>query len=259
MWLRPPTIPVSAPQDRTLISLAAARHAVIDAVRAARKLPGAGGGRRFAAWGHSQGGQAALFTGMIAARYAPELALTGVAAAAPATDLAALMDEDLDSPGGKNITAMTLWSWQRVFGAPMSRLVDRRAMPTIDRLAQECIEGPYDLIVRRITARPLEQHFLKVKNPAAVEPWRSLLAANTPDALPPAVPLFIAQGADDLIVHPQVTRAYTGLLCKAGNKVALLTLPKVGHGSAASASARQAVAWMSARFAGEAPPDDCVR
>jgi Secretory lipase len=59
-------------------------------------------------WSHSQGGQAALFTGLIAKSYAPELDLLGFAAAAPATDLVTLMNDDIDSVGGKNITAMTL-------------------------------------------------------------------------------------------------------------------------------------------------------
>jgi pimeloyl-ACP methyl ester carboxylesterase len=55
---------------------------VLDAVRAARGLPGAGAGRSAVVFGHSQGGHAALFAGALAARYAPELDLLGVAAAA---------------------------------------------------------------------------------------------------------------------------------------------------------------------------------
>jgi acetyl esterase/lipase len=66
-------------------------RAVIDSVRAARLFPGLENSNRFAVWGHSQGGQASLFTGMIAKTYAPELQLVGVAAAAPATDLATLV------------------------------------------------------------------------------------------------------------------------------------------------------------------------
>ena len=66
-------------------------RAVIDSVRAARSFPGLEISNRFAVWGHSQGGQASLFTGMIAKTYAPELQLVGVAAAAPATDLATLV------------------------------------------------------------------------------------------------------------------------------------------------------------------------
>src|SRR3984893_12125051 len=136
-------------------------RAVIASVRVAGQLPGAGGGKKFVVWGHSQGGHAALFTGLIAKTYAPELDLLGVAAAAPATHLVTLMNEDIDSVGGKNITAMTLWSWQRVFGANMDKVVDRRAVPAIDRLAEECIEGPFDLRRRQLTEQPLEQYFLK--------------------------------------------------------------------------------------------------
>ena len=79
-----------------LVGLSEAR-AVIDSVRVARSLPGAGGGNRFIVWGHSQGGHAALFTGLIAKSYAPELSLLGVAAAAPASELADLMDDDLST------------------------------------------------------------------------------------------------------------------------------------------------------------------
>src|ERR1700691_5428534 len=86
-------------------------HAVLDSVRAAKQIPEAAAGARFAVWGHSQGGQAALFTGIEAARYAPELKLVGVAAAAPATDLAALMSDDLCGGGGDNSNGMTLLSW----------------------------------------------------------------------------------------------------------------------------------------------------
>ena len=72
-------------------------RAVIDSVRAARSVPGVGDGRSFAVWGHSQGGQAALFTGLLASTYAPDLNLVGVAAAAPATELRSLMMKDIDT------------------------------------------------------------------------------------------------------------------------------------------------------------------
>src|ERR1700744_1680917 len=45
-------------------------RAVIDIVRAAAGMPCAGGGKRFAVWGHSQGGQAARVTGSCAKSYA---------------------------------------------------------------------------------------------------------------------------------------------------------------------------------------------
>jgi acetyl esterase/lipase len=240
-----------------LVGVSEAR-AVLDAVRVARRMPGAGGGTRYAVWGHSQGGQAALFTGLIAKSYAPELSLLGVAAAAPATDLATLLTDDIDSVGGKNITAMTLWSWHQVYGADLDSVVDPRALPVIDRLARECIEGPFDLTVRQRTEQPLEQFFLKVDAPARLEPWRSLLEKNTPGPLPSEIPLFLAQGTNDQIIRPAVTQAYFSKACNAGSKVKLVSLPNIGHGRAAQASTMSAVNWMSDRFAGELPPDDCT-
>jgi acetyl esterase/lipase len=241
-----------------LVGISEAR-AVIDSVRVAAGLPGAGGGKKFVVWGHSQGGHAALFTGLIAKSYAPELDLLGVAAAAPATDLATLMNEDIDSVGGKNITAMTLWSWQRVFDARMDKVVDPRAMSAINQLAQECIEGPFDIRIRQRSELPLDQHFLTTQHPSDVEPWHSLLATNSPGPLPPEIPVFLAQGTDDVIIHPDVTKAYAAKLCKAGSKLRLLSMPNIGHGRAAQASTQAVLGWTADRFAGAPAPDDCER
>jgi pimeloyl-ACP methyl ester carboxylesterase len=234
-------------------------RAVIDSVRAARSLPGVGEGNSFAVWGHSQGGQASLYTGLIAKTYAPELRLVGVSAAAPATSLVTLMGDDFKSSGGKNLTAMTLWSWSRVYGAPIDNVVVPEAMPTVDRLSNECIESIFDILERRQTEKPLEQQFLSVPNIAAVQPWRSLAMRNTPGTLPPQTPLFLAQGTTDNIVRPEVTRAYMQRQCKAGGKVAMMWVPGVGHGFVARDSADAAVAWMMDRFAGRPAPSDCGR
>jgi dipeptidyl aminopeptidase/acylaminoacyl peptidase len=232
-------------------------RAVIDSVRVAATMPGVGGGKRFTVWGHSQGGQAALFTGLIAKTYAPELTLLGVAAAAPATDLVTLMNDDINSVGGKNITAMTLWSWHRVYNVSLDKILDSSAMPTVDRLAHECIEGPFDLVERQRTERPLEQHFLKVEGPADIEPWHSLLEKNSPGPLPPDLPVFLAQGTTDQIIRPDVTESYMKKLCVAGSKVKMMILPNIGHGRAAEASTMHVVRWISDRFAGGAVPSDC--
>ena len=135
-------------------------RAVIDSVRAARSFPGLENSTRYAVWGHSQGGQAALFTGMIAKSYAPELQLVGVAAAAPATDLSALMTDDLNTVGGRNLTAMTMWSWARVFNAPINQVVEPAAMPTVDALANQCIEGAFDLYAQGEDVRAVGEDIL---------------------------------------------------------------------------------------------------
>jgi pimeloyl-ACP methyl ester carboxylesterase len=232
-------------------------RATLDAVRAVRLLPDARAGNRFVVWGHSQGGQAALFTGLDAASYAPDLKLLGVAAAAPATDLAALLTADLDTPAGQNLTAMTLWSWSRVFGAPADKVMDPAAAATVDRLAQECIESIYDLELRKLTTRPLRRHFLTDPNFAQHAPWAALMAANTPGVLPANIPVFVAQGTQDQIVRPEITRAYIAKLCKAGVAVEADWVEGVGHGFVALKSAAATIAWIADRFAGAPAPSDC--
>lgn len=232
-------------------------RAVLDSVRAARQALGDQAGDRFAAWGHSQGGHAALYTGLLARDYAPELRLVGVAAAAPATELGTLLNDDIGTLAGKNITAMTLWSWTRVFQAPLAGIVDAEALPVIDRLAEECIESPLDIPLRRMTSRSLQQRFLTVSDFTAVEPWSRLLRANTPGVLPRDIPVFIAQGSADTIVRPAVTEDYRRRLCQAGSAVRMLVLPGEGHGLVAAHAAIPAVDWMTDRFAGRAAPSDC--
>lgn len=237
---------------------ASAARSVLDSVRAARSLPNAQAGRRFAVWGHSQGGHAALFTGILAKSLAPELELAGVAAAAPATELATLLADDIDTDGGRNLTAMTLWSWSRVYNAPLSRIVQPEAMPIVDRLAADCIESLTDILRRLGPTKALERRFLVDDDFGARQPWRSLLARNTPGLLPRNVPVFIAQGTSDTLVRPQVTRDYASKLCRAGSAVQFDALQGVGHLPAAQDSADAAIAWMDERFQGKRAPSDCA-
>ncbi len=232
-------------------------RAVLDSVRAAHQIPGVGSGRRFAVWGHSQGGQAALFTGLLAERYAPDLDLVGVAAAAPATELATLLKADIDTSGGRNLTAMTLWSWARIYDAPIDAILDPSAIPIVDRLANQCLESIYDFVVRGEIEKPLARRFLRVRSFADAEPWSSLLRANTPGPLPSRIPVFLAQGTNDKLVLPRVTKDYMRRLCLNGSAVAFDLVPGAGHGFLSFKAADAAVAWMADRFAGRRAPSSC--
>ena len=57
---------------------------VLDAARAARGMKAAAAGSKALVFGLSEGGHSALFAGELAASYAPELRVLGVAAVAPA-------------------------------------------------------------------------------------------------------------------------------------------------------------------------------
>jgi pimeloyl-ACP methyl ester carboxylesterase len=239
-----------------LVGVSEARS-VLDSVRAAQAMPGVGRVRDFAVWGHSQGGHAALYTGLIARSYAPELRLVGVAAAAPATELGVLFNDDIGTSGGKNLAALALWSWARVFNAPAERVVYPGTMAVVDNIASICIESITDVIDRSRAELPLEKRFLAVKNLPALEPWRTLMNGNTPGPLPRDIPVFISQGTADDTVRPQVTLDYANRLCRNGSRLKLFLMNGVSHTVAALDSAVVAVEWMQARFAGYPAPSDC--
>jgi pimeloyl-ACP methyl ester carboxylesterase len=77
--------------------------------------------------------------------------------------------------------------------------------------------------------------------------------------LPTGIPVFLAQGTDDVIIRPKVTQDYAAALCGAGSKVRILLMPNIGHGRAAQASTEAVLDWTSDRFAGKTAPDDCSR
>ena len=154
---------------------------------------------------------------------------------------------------------MTLWSWARVYKAPLDKVVYPQAIPVVDELAADCIESLSDILRRLRPTKALERKFLVDEDFAAHEPWRSLLDRNSPGLVPRSIPVFLAQGTDDTLVRPQVTRDYADRLCRAGNSVRFVALQGVGHLPAAEDSAAAAVDWMEQRFKGAPPPSDCTR
>jgi pimeloyl-ACP methyl ester carboxylesterase len=231
-------------------------QAVLDSVKAIRGLPEAQAGTRFVLWGHSQGGHAALFAASLARSYAGELTLLGVAAAAPATNLGVLLDDDINSTPGRILAAMTLLTWSRNFGISLDGLVTEGTLKIVQHIDKHCVDDVGGEIGALLTEEDLSGRFLNY-DPDTRQPWRGLMAENNPDALPIGVPAFIAQGSADTLVLPQVTADYVRELCRGDRAVSFLTVPGVDHGLIAEKSASQAVSWMEGRFKGDRAPGNC--
>jgi acetyl esterase/lipase len=232
-------------------------RSVLDSVRAARELPNTGASNRFAVWGHSQGGHAALFTGEVAARYAPELKLVGVAAAAPATYLVELFDADEST--SQDLVAMTVLSWTRLEKVPVTSIVEPQAMAAFEATARDCIESVSEFEKIERDESPLKNGpFLKV-DPAKVDPWKGIMERNSPGQARAGAPVFIAQGTADTTVRPEITKRFGEALCAQGVRVSFVPLPGVTHTFAARDSANAALEWMTERFRGAPAPSSCER
>jgi len=94
-----------------------AAYAVLDSVRAARRLPAAGLSDRTVVWGYSQGGHAALWTGALAPAYTPDIRLRGVFAAAPVSRPMAVVKHLAEHPtvGSTLLTSYAIVAYSRTY------------------------------------------------------------------------------------------------------------------------------------------------
>ena len=229
----------------------------LDAVRAARLLTEAEATNRFTVWGHSQGGHASLFTGQLAASYAPELQLVGVAAGGPVPNLVELFKFNLATPVGKILVSMALQAWADVYRLNLSQVVTPSAREAVERIAEICTTDTRQILSRVPDAALLGVTFLRAP-PWEVEPWASIVRENTPGAMPTGVPMLLVQGGADSIVNPALTQRFADERCAAGETVEVLVLPGVDHVSTGFEGAQEVTLWIQDRFAGAPAPSSCA-
>ncbi|MES2904354.1 MAG: lipase family protein [Pseudomonadota bacterium] len=235
-------------------------RSVIDGVRAARQIPGAAAGGRYAVWGESQGGHAALWTAQIARTYAPDLELVGAAAAAPPTDLIENLRQSPNKTVRTFFTAYIGRSWSVHYSAPMATFGGPQTRQIMTRLADNnCIELHSKPKLGTILGIVTLQGRLKNVDLGRVQPWANLARRNSPSTGRIGVPLLIAQNAKDDLVAPTVTAAHIRALCRSGNRVRRIAINGSGHATSAKDSTRETLEWIGNRFAGTTPRNDCGR
>jgi alpha-beta hydrolase superfamily lysophospholipase len=226
----------------------AAGHAVLDAARAARQLPGAAASGRVVLVGHSEGGHAVLWAAELAASYAPELQLVGVAAIAPAADLPELVRLAGERPATVTSGAMLLVAaWSDAYRAPLDVLLPagRKAVRQVrGSCLEELAAGPQVAAVR-----PTD--LLKVP------PWPALLARNTPGHAATQAPVLLAQGDADERVAPASNHSMAARLCRAGDRVELRTYANADHLGIVDAAGGEVLAWIGDRLAGRPARSTC--
>lgn len=235
-------------------------RSVLDAVRAARDIRGANAGLRFAVWGESQGGHAALWTGQLARSYAPELNLVGIAAIVPPTDLARNMAEGSDKRARTVLTAFTAASWSRLYGAPMSTFGNRSTQNVMLRLADNnCIDSFAKPKLGQILGIAIAERATRNLDLTRYPAWARLIRENSVPAAGVPVPLLVATGSADVIVAPAVVRDFVQRACRAGKTVRYISVTGGEHATVARTEAQVTLDWIDARFAGRRAPSDCGR
>ena len=210
----------------------------IDIVRTARNMDEAGASSNYFVFGHSQGGQAALFAGQMASAYAPELQLLGVAAAAPAGLLVPLFQADKNTAAGAVLGSYAVVSWSDIFGYDEASVVKSSLSDRVHAVSEKCVVGGSRLSDIELGINDL---ILKGRmwaaDPATTAPWSNQFALNTAAQSPITTPLLLTQGTADKIITPSTTAELTAMYVAMGNNQATeQVMDGVDHMKAGKAS-----------------------
>ncbi|ERN46113.1 lipase [Prescottella equi NBRC 101255 = C 7] len=244
-------------------------HAMLDAARAVKALPGSriGDDNPIGFWGYSQGGGAAASAAEMQPSYAPDLDVRGTYAGGPPADLrtvAAALDGGL-ATGLLGYAVNSIYAGYPETRADIDGALAPAGRQALDEIAAQCVP---ETIARYGLHRTTEW----------TKDGRSL--AELIDALPsvsavvdeqrigrstPGSPVLIVQGRnDDLIPHTQATRLAADW-CAQGATVEFRTeeIPPiapgfvVGHGLPMVSGLPSALDWMTDRFDGVPARSGC--
>lgn len=234
-------------------------NSVLDIVRAAGQIDEADVSDRVVLWGHSQGGQAALFAAERASEYAPELELAGVAVAAPAANLNALMTDDIVNLSGVTIASFAVPAYEAAYAerygsTAITDILTPGGLQATPDMAALCLLTQNEEL--HAIADPLVGGYV-LSDPATTEPWQTMLQENSAGNSPIRVPIFVGQGEADKLVLPSATEGYVDLLCSQDADVTFHRYPDVTHGLAAYAALPDLLLWLPTLDGDRPPADGC--
>ncbi|GHH65485.1 triacylglycerol lipase [Kitasatospora indigofera] len=244
-------------------------HALLDAVRAARALPGSTvtAASRIGLFGYSQGGGASAAAAELQPSYAPELKLAGTYAGAPPANLTDVM-KGID---GSALAGALGWSLNGFLQADpdLRAIADARlnakGKAALNDLSTMCVgDAIFGYAFTKSTAWTNGGE--SVSDIVAAEPkLRAMLDAQRIGTLKPAGPVRLATGIqDDIVPHAQARQLAVDW-CRKGVDVTYdaIALPDLGDGLLTNHLAPlltdqgEAISWLTDRLAGKAAGSNC--
>jgi pimeloyl-ACP methyl ester carboxylesterase len=237
-----------------LIGVAEA-HDTIDMVRAARQVEPQLS-TRWVAMGHSQGGHAALFAAASAAAWAPELRLLGTVAEAPAAFISPFIGSMPKASAPTPAFAFAALFMQAAASVDpevkLDQILTPPAIALLPQLLDRCSSALYakDSWGGLVPASAF-------RSDAVLQPLLRVAAASDAAPLKITVPILLLQGSTDTTVPKTSSDGLDKALCANGATVRYEVYQGLSHRQVVPASANDALAWIGARFAGNAAPSNC--
>ncbi|WP_207950102.1 lipase family protein [Nocardioides ochotonae] len=222
-------------------------RAVLDAVRAAQRLPGSGltGANPVGLYGYSQGGAAAASAAELAGSYAPELKVRGTVAGAAPADLTQL-------PGAIDDSLFSEFSWYAIAGLTASYDVD--FTPYLNEAGREMYAEMADNCVFDLFGSAFTSSADYTADGASLaeliqrEPFRTMIDDQRIGRRAPSAPVLITHSRLDDVVPFAVGEQLVRDWCARGAKVRFSPNVTPLHVGGMLNNATEVYAFLEARF-----------
>lgn len=216
---------------------------------------------RWVAMGHSQGGQAALFTSRFTDAYSPGLELRGIVALAPPSQLGAVVEMTgsstvlgasekekaaaAEAGSGAAFLGPLIVSAARTSEVPVEDVVSPAGLKLLPQLETRCIA---ELFAQDSFGGMTLDAF--VRDGADLSRIRRTVGTNDAAEVHPHVPVLIVQGTQDTTVPMMLSDRLVEQYTKQGADVEYARVPGADHISMLRESAPTVNAWVSGALAG---------
>ncbi|MGH3311666.1 MAG: lipase family protein [Streptomyces sp.] len=236
----------------------AAGTAVLDAARAAQRLPeaqrkGVTQESPVGIMGYSQGGQASGWAAELHSSYAPELKVKGTASGGVPADLPKVADyNDGDAEAG--LVLMSAVGHDAAFPElGLDSYLNDEGLRIAGIMREGCVaensEAGANKKIEDVT----------VRNPLDQPDWQQRINADKLGTKAPGHPVYLYHGQSDEIIPYEVGQQLRADWCAKGNTVKWKSYPLAPHAATAALASIPAMNWLSDRFKGKATQGDCGR
>ena len=193
-------------------------RAVLDVIRAAQRIPGTGlsATSPVGIQGYSQGGGAAASAAELAATYAPELRIKGVAVGAVPADLAKVAT-NLDGSLYSAFAFFALRGISASYGVDLTPYLNATGVETMTTVEQDCV---FDLFGHAfVKSSTLSYNSKPMSDLIALPQFSAMIADQRIGNIRPAMPVFVGHSTFDDVIPYAAGRAMAKSWCSKGANV----------------------------------------
>lgn len=249
---------LGTPGGHTYMVGKAQGRAVLDAARAAIRLPGTGldANTPVGVMGYSQGGASAGWAAELAATYAPELKLKGVAAGGVPADLQAVA-AGLDGGPFVSFALMTALGYDDAYPElDLASYLNASGQQLVQQADDVCLVSVDGFSTLLGTAFHRLSDYTTT-SPLANATWQARLNENKLGSTKPTVPVYQYHGLiDEIVPFPQAAALHDSW-CAKGANITWDVQPLSEHLLGLVGGADSALNFLSARFAGTPVTGNC--